>query len=151
MIFISHRGNINGANPEQENSPEYIRYALNLGFDVEIDVWYRDGKWFLGHDYPQYETSYRFLHKTDGLWIHCKDHCTLQKMIEEGNATNFFYHTNENYVLTSQHFIWAYPGKDAGYKTICVMPEWNNTPIEGFAGVCSDYIENYKYDKINTI
>jgi hypothetical protein len=144
MILIAHRGNINGPNPEQENRPEYIRRALDLGFDVEIDVWYRNSKWFLGHDEPKYETSFWFLYKTDGLWIHCKDYITLQRMIQEGRATNFFYHTNEDYVLTSQQFIWAYPGKEGGDKTICVMPEWNNTPIEGVDGICSDYVEDYR-------
>ena len=38
MILISHRGNINGPNPEMENNPEYIQKALDLGYDVEVDV-----------------------------------------------------------------------------------------------------------------
>ena len=29
-------------------------------------------------------------------------------------------------------------------KTIAVLPEWNDTDISEFAGVCSDYIERYK-------
>lgn len=28
MLFISHRGNINGANPTKENNPQYIEEAL---------------------------------------------------------------------------------------------------------------------------
>ena len=146
MIYISHRGNIDGPNPEMENSPEAITYALALDYDVEIDVWYINGDWFLGHDKPQYETTLYFLRKTDGLWIHCKNYEALEKLTEEGGASNFFYHTNEDYALTSQGFIWAYPNKSGQYKTICVMPEWNNTEIDGFYGVCSDYIERYKYD-----
>jgi hypothetical protein len=49
MKFISHRGNLSGRNPESENSPSYINMALKLGYDVEVDVWYIDGKWYLGH------------------------------------------------------------------------------------------------------
>mgnify|MGYP001440007744 CR=1 FL=1 len=30
MILISHRGNIKGKNPEMENSPKYIKKALDL-------------------------------------------------------------------------------------------------------------------------
>ena len=54
MILISHRGNIDGVKPTKENSPEYILEAISLGYDVEIDVWKVDGKWFLGHDEPEY-------------------------------------------------------------------------------------------------
>ena len=41
MILISHRGNLDGVNPDRENSPTYIKEAISSGFDVEIDVhWY---------------------------------------------------------------------------------------------------------------
>ena len=40
MKLIAHRGNIDGPNPERENSPEYIEEALKAGYDVEVDVWY---------------------------------------------------------------------------------------------------------------
>ena len=38
MILISHRGNVNGRFEDWENKPEYINDALNLGYDVEVDV-----------------------------------------------------------------------------------------------------------------
>ena len=63
MILISHRGNINGSKPEMENKPEYIQQALDLGYDVEIDVWLIDGNFFLGHDEPQYQVHGTFLMK----------------------------------------------------------------------------------------
>jgi hypothetical protein len=55
MILISHRGNISGPNPEQENHPDYIWAAIQAGYDVEVDVWFENGKFMLGHDEPQYE------------------------------------------------------------------------------------------------
>jgi len=144
MIFIAHRGNVDGPEPELENNPEHIVEALNRGFDVEIDVWYHEDGWWLGHDKPQHEVAYSFLKKEDRLWIHCKDYKTLSKMMElRPHAINFFYHTNEDYVLTSQGFIWAYPDKPGGNNTICVMPEWNNSSVDEFCGICSDYIERY--------
>ena len=55
MIKIAHRGNLFGRIPERENSPEYIQEALAAGYDVEVDVWFEEGKLFLGHAKPQYE------------------------------------------------------------------------------------------------
>ena len=50
MILISHRGNIDGKNIYDENSVPYTEKALKLGFDVEIDVWFMENNFFLGHD-----------------------------------------------------------------------------------------------------
>ena len=50
MIFIAHRGNINGPDRANENNPLYIQNTLSKGFDVEVDVWYHHGKWLLGHE-----------------------------------------------------------------------------------------------------
>ena len=72
MILISHRGNINGPNPEMENNPEYIQKALDLGYDVEVDVWgTKYGAWYLGHDGPEYLIDAKFL-RQKGLWCHAK-------------------------------------------------------------------------------
>ena len=38
MKIISHRGNISGPDPKNENLPSYIDKALNQGLDVEIDL-----------------------------------------------------------------------------------------------------------------
>ena len=143
MLLISHRGNTVGPDPENENRPEYIKSALSQGFNVEIDAWFIVGKWFLGHDTPQHETDLNFLSRNN-LWVHCKNYATLQKMTSVGRGINYFYHTNEDYVLTSKNYIWAYPGKFGGANTICVLPDWYNTPVEGFAGICSDFIESYR-------
>ena len=40
MILIAHRGNISGIDDARENSPKYISEALNIGYDVEVDVWH---------------------------------------------------------------------------------------------------------------
>ncbi len=145
MILISHRGNITGPNDLYENSPQYITTALEEGFDVEIDVRYCKNTWYLGHDWAQYEITFEFLQQ-QGLWLHCKDYITLLEMSKH-EELNFFYHTNEDYVLTSQQYIWAYPGKNGfGGKTICVLPELNNSGTRGFIGICSDYIKDYAND-----
>lgn len=144
MILIAHRGNINGPIPERENSIAYIKEALAAGYDVEIDLWYIADMWMLGHDYPQYQVDLDFL-RTRGLWIHCKNFKTLDMLArQEVMHPNFFYHTDEDYVLTKHGWIWAYPNKEGSDIAICVMPELNESSVEGFAGVCSDYVAKYK-------
>ena len=39
MILIAHRGNIDGPNPELENSLQYIDKAIDSGYNVEVDIW----------------------------------------------------------------------------------------------------------------
>ena len=144
MILIAHRGNITGPNPKEENKPEYINRAIGLGFDVEIDVWYIDNAWFLGHDKPQYETNIEFLSQ-DELWLHCKNLEAFQKFSEQMTIPfNFFYHTKEDYILTGRHYVWTCLD-NGGDNTIIAVPEHNNIKdITKFAGICSDYIGNYK-------
>ena len=74
MKLISHRGNLEGPNPERENHPDYIYEAIQAGYDVEIDVWWVDGKFKLGHDEPQYDFPFElFENYSSKLWIHCKN------------------------------------------------------------------------------
>ena len=83
MKLISHRGNITGRIPNLENDPDYIKNAIHLGYDVEIDIWYKNGLW-LGHDEPQYKTYKKFLLlNTDKLWIHCKNFEALTYLLKE--------------------------------------------------------------------
>ena len=60
MLFISHRGNLNGINKDLENKPSYILKALDEKFDVEVDIWFKKNKFYLGHDNPKYEIENKF-------------------------------------------------------------------------------------------
>ena len=57
MILISHRGNINGPKKELENNPIYIQNAIDLGYQVEIDIWKIEDDFFLGHEAPEFQVS----------------------------------------------------------------------------------------------
>ena len=46
MRIISHRGNLDGSNSSLENSPNYILRAIELGFDVEVDLWYENNRFY---------------------------------------------------------------------------------------------------------
>jgi len=143
MILISHRGNIDGPNEVRENSPYYIMEALAMGFDVEIDMWWIDGKIYLGHDKPQYKVSDEWLGDgVDKLWVHCKNIELLNWI--RNTTLHYFWHENDTITLTSKNYIWAYPGKQPITNSIAVMPELYNDSVEYCTGICSDFIKKYK-------
>jgi hypothetical protein len=146
MILISHRGNINGKNVELENKPTYINNTLKKGYDIEIDVWYDNGFW-LGHDKPLYPIGISFL-KNKKLWCHAKNIEALYMMQSESNI-HYFWHQKDDITLTSQNYIWAYPGKQPIKNSIAVMPEIYKDDLAVCKGICSDNIIKYIKWKIN--
>jgi hypothetical protein len=140
MIYISHRGNINGPNKEKENSEEYILKAIQAGYDVEIDVWYINNEFWLGHDSPQYKIHHYFLNNSR-LWCHAKNFEALIQMLEK--KVHCFWHEKDQVTLTSKNYIWAYPNI-ACKNSIAVLPELNYYVPNNHIGVCSDFIETYK-------
>ena len=143
MIVISHRGNIDGPNKEKENKPDYIKDALK-SFNVEIDVWYIDKKWFLGHDEPQYLVDLSFL-KQSGIWCHSKNIEGLRQLMEYSNEINCFWHQKDDVALTSFGYMWTYPGKTLTNKSIAVLPEKGDFKNLKFAaGICTDFAFLYK-------
>jgi hypothetical protein len=141
MKLISHRGNITGRIPNLENDPDYIKNALHLGYDVEIDIWYKNGLW-LGHDEPQYKTYKGFLlSNTDKLWIHCKNFEALTYLLKED--LRLFYHEKESYTIISNKLIWAHNINNVDEN--CIIPLLSKKDVEDWHpanvyGVCSDYI-----------
>ena len=143
MILISHRGNLMGRIPNNENHPNYIDEAINAGFDVEVDMWWVDGRVYLGHDEPTYEVDNEWLvDRVDKLWIHCKNVELLNWI--RSTILHYFWHEEDTVTLTSKQYMWAYPGKQPIIGSIAVMPEIHNENISKCIGVCSDYINNYK-------
>ena len=141
MILISHRGNINGINKKYENNPTYIQSAIKKGYNVEIDVWYKNA-FFLGHDRPQFKVSQKFL-ENKKFWCHAKNLEALEKL--QKLKTKYFWHQEDDYTLTSNGYIWTYPGKKLSKKSICVLPELNKKKLPKLiSGICSDFIERYK-------
>ena len=146
MILISHRGNLNGPNPKQENKPSYITNAIRTGFQVEVDFWFVNNKFYLGHDEPQYDIPFewfRNIHRS--LWVHCKNIEAIEKLVEidrGGVYLNYFWHEKDKVTLTSKGYIWAYPGVKAK-NAISVMPKVKKEELEDYLGVCSDNIMDY--------
>ena len=141
MIFISHRGNLNGPDIKQENKPDYIQKALSKGFDVEVDVRIYKNKFFLGHDKPQYEVKSNFL-LNKKIWCHAKNVYAFKKLKSIGAI--YFWHQNDDYTLTSKNYFWTYPGKKLIDDSICVLPELANYNKINCKGICSDYIADFR-------
>jgi hypothetical protein len=148
--WICHRGLKDGPNKELENKESEIRDRLYEGWDVEIDVWYIDGEWWLGHDNP----SSRFIDTSilthPHVWVHCKHLPALVQCIQLGNI-HCFTHDSDEATLTSNQYIWCYPGKILEKKSVCVMPERNNFTIDDIymsEYICSDYLPERFHKKI---
>jgi hypothetical protein len=144
ILLISHRGNIFGPNPEKENDPSYILEALKAGYNVEIDVWYQNNQWWLGHDAPQYQTTLDFL-LLPNLWCHAKNIKTISKIVDDDLIEHFFFHQNDDVTLTSQNYIWTFPEKSIYSKKSIIVVKEKNTKIDfdSIGGICSDYVGYY--------
>lgn len=146
--FICHRGNLSQKVLEDENKPDILDQRINEGYHIELDVWVKDDKYFLGHDRPETKIEWSWLMKhLSQKYIHCKDGATLEHMIlrsgQEGFNPNLFYHTVEDYAITTRGSIIVLPGKKLLTGSINMMPELasEQRPLEErrkALAVCSD-------------
>ena len=147
MIFIAHRGNLNGPDARLENTIDHIEVALSRNFFVEIDIIHWDGCniFSLGHDERQEDVSVDWLREhNDKLIAHAKNFISLSGLLKHN--IHCFYHTDEDYVLTSRNIIWCYPGVKQSNNDNCIVvkPEHHPTqPWRNAYGICSDYANDY--------
>lgn len=141
LKLISHRGNISEKNSERENNPNYVQEALDYGFDVEVDVWYVMGHFWLGHDSFQYCIEPEFL-VNDRIWCHAKNPEALYEMSKMGGV-HYFWHQGDDYTLTSKGIPWVYPGKKLLPGSVCVKPDTGELIPDNCYGICSDEIMKY--------
>ena len=138
--LIAHRGNTDGPMPADENSPAHVEKALNSGYDVEVDVWYSNGRFYLGHEAPVHGVELKYL-KSASLWCHAKNLLALKIMIE--NDINCFWHQTDDFTITSTGHIWTFPRKPVCDNSIIVCKTKEETVImneEDVMGICSDYV-----------
>ena len=146
MHFISHRGNLNGPDLQNENNPIYVQNAVNLGFEVEIDIYFKNNLLWLGHDKPDYQiTDINWL-KNKKFWCHAKNIEAFHFMLGYPEI-HCFWHQNDDCTLTTLGYVWTYPGKLILDKSIMVSNKYiNKSDIPVCSGICSDYINKIKYD-----
>jgi hypothetical protein len=153
MKLISYRGNINGPNPESENTVPYINDAISEGYVVAVDVWLADGKLYLCTTRPHiastsrsrgyhvgpayYEVSESYL-ENNMILVRARTPDTLVRLAKNGRVHCF--HTDKQSAVTSQGFLWT--TRDvAGPNVIRVSLEGD--PISPCYAACSSYIRNY--------
>ena len=143
MIYISHRGFINGVDEKIENNPINIAKLLEKNIHVEVYVRYYNDSFYLGHDDPKYKIDVNFL-KHKNLWCHAKNFKTLDEIRKID--CHYFWHQEDDYTLTSKGFIWVYPGKPLIRNSIAVLPEKFKQDLSICYGICTDNINKYLKD-----
>lgn len=97
------------------------------------------GVLWAGHDSAQYLVSEDFLlDNGQYLWIHCKNFEALDFFASTFPQLNYFWHQEDDRTLTSQGFLWTYPGKEVGKNSVIVDLE-GKTRYNCYA-ICSDYL-----------
>lgn len=143
MKLISHRGNINGKIEKLENSPSYIDAAIELGYDVEVDIWKDSDGFYLGHDEPTYPVDLLWLSNRGlRLWVHCKNHQALAYLNQ--TDLHYFWHNDDDATITSNGIIWSHPRIKPIRNSIAVLPDTEKWKVNECMGVCSDNIIKYK-------
>jgi hypothetical protein len=148
MKLYAHRGNVDGRNPEKENTLAYLRKALDLGFAVEVDVRSSvSGELYLGHDEPQELVPLEFL-RDDRVITHAKDVVSFTKLLRY-HEVNVFFAIDDNVALSSKgnlihHEEHICPG-DTIPRSIVVMGKYDEifNPIN-IAGIISDEVEFFR-------
>jgi hypothetical protein len=134
MILIAHRGNTNGPNPDRENKPDYIMEALKQ-YDVEVDVWYKGGKLYLGHDGPETEIDVSFL-QDNRIWCHAKNAEALAYLLQ--HFCHVFAIQENDFTLTSRCIIYGYSRIMLPANSVAIAIDVE-TLQDGLSGVCTDY------------
>lgn len=137
MKIISHRGNLSGSDHSMENRPIYIEQAVDAGYDVEVDVWWVDGGFFLGHDTPQYGVDLNWLESLP-LWCHAKNDQAFCKMLSTN--LHFFWHETDRFTMTSRRIPWCFPGNYQKHGVTVIKQSPREIKLDGEVfGICTDY------------
>ena len=154
MKIISHRGNLEKSNVELENTIPFLEKAIEMGYEVETDIWYVEKKLYLGHNGPTSVVSVDWLlTNKNKLWIHCKHQDSLF-YLKNFSELNIFYHDNDPFTITSKNIILINPFFETNYYDgILMMPEYSKVDIQDvikFKGIFTDKVTFYE-DYINNV
>ena len=137
--FIAHRGNYNGIQPAWENTSDYLEFAFyDKKHDVECDLILHKGILYYGHDEPVDTANLGFIQQ-QGVWCHAKTLETLEELLKM--RTNCFWHEQDTVTLTSEKYIWCFPGNFPRNKR-AVWLDLEGIPLPqdttGIYGICGD-------------
>ena len=152
MKIISHRGNVNGPIPEKENRPSYIDCAIQLGYEVEADIRFINGEFWLGHDFPQYKIELSWmLKRAEYIWFHCKNKESANNLNKINSNFKFFCHNGDDFTLTSTHHLWVHNLKSNLTKNDIIpminLSDINTDLLNNVYGICTDFIFEIEKNK----
>lgn len=166
MKIISHRGNLNGPSPSDENTFDAIEYALERGFAVEIDIWAMGDKFWLGHDKAQTTISLGKIYEwseVEDVYVHCKNMLALQTLAKLNLKDHHifpFFHDVDDCILLTNNYVWVHPKAvhltNINYTSKCIAMLSNaktlqyniskdvSFSLEHWGGICTDYPESVR-------
>jgi hypothetical protein len=106
MYLISYRGNINEPTSINENRPYDVTEALKQGFHCWVDVWFHEGRLYLGSNEPKYVIKPTFVN-IFSLWCNAMNFETLLEL-RRVKAVNYFQYrgtptlTNRDYIISDK-------------------------------------------------
>lgn len=147
MLFISHRGNLNGPIPERENSPDYIDEANSAGFMAEVDIKVIDDQVILGHGEQSYPVSWQWLsQRSERLLLHLKNREAVRVIPDYWSHFRYFCNEKDEFSFTSSGFIlcWSKHPNRYGWGSKYMLPLIDLADIEQYdeisaGAVISDY------------
>jgi hypothetical protein len=144
MIFIAHRGNVNGPDSKHENSPMRLINTIAAGYHVETDVWYLDKRLYTGHpDHSLYPIYMDFLYN-DHIWCHAKTNETLNFLVHNKQIHCFWHEGKDRTTLTSHNFIWSLDELPYDDSAVWVNVDGKPSMEFGMYGICSNYVKPMK-------
>lgn len=158
MRIISHRGNLTGPDKIRENKELALIEALEKGFDIEFDIWYVAGRFWLGHDTAEISFSVDTLihwsskYMDRMFYVHCKNLWALEELsyISKNNIIPFC-HDMDQAILLKDNTIWIHPNalsnsskrdKSIAVFSTCKTAKYDvslDIDFSDFYGICTDY------------
>lgn len=145
--LIAHRGNTVGVKDDRENNPTYIEYALEMGYNVEVDIWKLGDMFWLGHDMAQWPLNNDIcnrLFQNQSIWWHAKNKDALEDLVNRENI-NVFAHENDKFAFTSKGYIWTCNQQIVGPKVVHMLVDVDQEKLRtsalqrtNLAGICCD-------------
>ena len=146
-IIISHRGILDDDSSNQNNPKQICKILESTEYSCEIDVWFKDNRFYLGHDTADFEVEEQFL-KNNRLWCHAKNVEALSEMAKS-KEINYFWHDQDRFTLTSKGYIWCFPNETGSLaeKSVLVLPEtcgiYDKSVLQSYYGICTDIPQHY--------
>jgi hypothetical protein len=149
MIYYAHRGNVSGPVPLAENTPDHIQRSLDLGFHAEVDVRALKGRFFLGHDSPDYPVTETWIDsRASRLLLHAKELEAANLIQSVGARWTYFVHKSDPFALISNGDIWVHDLNQIWFHLEAprfIVPLLTRQLTESFKdhhfkGICSDYL-----------